>query len=357
MTSHDSHPAPAAAHPVALTTALVLETNNLRGTSDPARVVASLERLLRHLSAQSFPLGELRELVITHDGLGEGDQARLEAAAARSVRFARIAEGTGYYEAKNQGFDATTADVVAFGDADCWPDPAWLERLFAPFLSDPEARVVAGRTTYREDLLGIAATSIDFMYFPSPLGEGATRNFYANNVAFRREVFAARRYRPAEGIYRGHCQILGMRLEADGVPVRFEPRAHTTHRFPDGAEELFRLRLLRGADTVEMTPHLGRAFLPPAWRWLSRLGPLSPLLVLAVRLGFSARAVGRQGLSDIGGARRAAGVALMGGIAAADAVGALARSVAGAGFGVHDGGFTRGALSYHGNGDRLSVAG
>ncbi|AUX44885.1 glycosyl transferase [Sorangium cellulosum] len=357
MTSHDSHPANTAAHAARPTTALVLETNNLRGTSDPARVVASLERLLRHLSAQSFPLGDLRELVITHDGLDERDEARLEAAAGRSVRFVRLADDTGYYEAKNQGFDATTADVVAFGDADCWPDPAWLERLFAPFFADPATGVVAGRTTYRDDLLGIAATSIDFMYFPSPLGEGTTRNFYANNVAFRRDVFAARRYRPADGIYRGHCQILGMRLEADGVPIRFEPRAHTTHRFPDGARELFRLRLLRGADTVEITPHLGRAFLPSEWRWLSRLGPVSPLLVLAVRLGFSARAVGRQGLSDTRGARRAAGMAIMGGIAAADAVGALARAAAGADFGVHDGGFKRGALSYHGNGDRLSVAG
>lgn len=336
--------------------ALILETNNLRGATEPARVVKSIERLLQHLSAQAFPVRDLAEVVLTHDGLEEEHEAALEAALGRPIRFVSIAPDTGYYEAKNQGFDATTADIVAFGDADCWPDAAWLARLLAPFFEDARTEVVAGRTTYRDDLLGIAATSIDFMYFPSPLGEGATRNFYANNVAFRRDVFAARRYLPAEGIYRGHCQKLGMRLAADGVRVRFEPSAHTTHRFPDSAAELFRLRLLRGADTVEITPHLGRAYLPPQWRWLSSLGPLSPLGVLAARLGFSARAVGKQGLSEVRGARRAACLSLVCGLSAADAVGALARSVAGARFGVHDGGFRGEALSYHGNRDRLRSA-
>lgn len=338
------------------TVALILETNNLRGSTEPERVVKSLERLLAHLAAQTFGVRALAEVVVTHDGLGEAHREALQAALGRPIRFVAIAPDTGYYEAKNQGFNATTSDIVVFGDADCWPEPAWLSRLLAPFFEDARTKVVAGRTTYRDDLLGAAATSIDFMYFPSPLGEGATRNFYANNVAFRRDVFASRRYQAAEDIYRGHCQKLGLRLAADGVRIRFEPSAHTTHRFPDSAAELLRLRLLRGADTVAITPHLGRAYLPPQWRWLSRMGPLSPLGVLAVRFGFSVRAVGNQGLSDVRGARRAACIALVGGITAADAVGALARSATGARFGVHDGGFRAGALSYHGDADHLPSA-
>ena len=334
------------------TTALILETNNLRSGDDAERVTASVERLLHRLAAQTRPLRTLDEIVLTHDGLDAAQRARLTAAAGAPVRFVAVKPDTGYYEAKNLGFDATTAEVVVFGDADCWPDPAWLERLLAP-IEAGGASVVAGRTTYRDDALGIAATAIDFMYFPSPLGEGKVRNFYANNVAFRRDVFAARRYRSAPGIYRGHCQQLGLRLAADGIPVVYAPAAHTVHRFPDGAAELLRLRLLRGADTVEMTPFFAEAFLPPRLRWLGRLGPLSPLGVLAARLGFSARAVGTQGLSEVHGARRAACLALVSGISAADAAGALARSVAHARLGVHDGAL-RGALSYHGDGDRLA---
>ena len=336
------------------TTALILETNNLRGSDDAERVTAGVERLLRRLAAQTRPLRSLDEVVLTHDGLDAAQQARLRAAAGAPIRFVAVTPETGYYEAKNLGFDASTADVVVFGDADCWPDPAWLLRILAPFEAG-DAAVVAGRTTYRDDALGIAATAIDFMYFPSPLGEGRTRNFYANNVAFRRDVFAARRYLPAPGIYRGHCQQLGLRLAEDRVPVLYVPEAHTVHRFPDSAAELFRLRLLRGADTVEMTPFLADAFLPAHLRWLGRLGPISPLGVLAARLGFSAQAVGRQGLSDVHGARRAACLALVSGISAADAVGTLARSVAHASLGVHDGGFRQRALSYHADGDRLGA--
>jgi hypothetical protein len=334
------------------TIALVLETNNLRGGDGAERVAAGVERLLRRLAAQTRPLRAPDEIVITHDGLDAAQKARLAAALGAPIRFVEVTPDTGYYEAKNIGFDATTADVVVFGDADCWPDAAWLERLLAPFAAG-DAEVVAGRTTYRDDVLGVAATAIDFMYFPSPLAEGATRNFYANNVAFRRDVFATRRYLPAAGIYRGHCQQLGLRLAADGVRVRYEPAAHTVHRFPDSARELLRLRLLRGADTAEVTPFLTDAFLPARLQWLGHLGPLSPLGVLAVRLGFSARAVGKQGLSEVRGARRAACLAVVSGISAADAVGALLRSVGHADLGVHDGGLRRGALSYHGDGDRL----
>jgi hypothetical protein len=337
------------------TVALVLETNNLRSSNDRARVCASLARLLTHLSGQTRPLAELAELVVTHDGFDAAERAALERAAGVPITFVELPPDTGYYQAKNLGFDATSADVVAFGDADCWPARTWLERLLAPF-ADRRTAVVAGRTTYRDDLLGAAATSIDFMYFPSPLGEACTRNFYANNVAFRRDVFAQQRYHADEHIYRGHCQRLGLRLVAAGVPVRFEPEAHTVHRFPDDRRELLSLRLLRGADTAEMAPHFAAALLPPGLAWLGRLGPLSPLGVLGVRLALSARALGHQGLTPVHGGRRVAALGVMAALSAADAAGALARSVAGVDFGVLDGGLARGALGYHGDADRLARA-
>jgi hypothetical protein len=336
------------------TSALVLETNNLRGGgADAARVTSSLERLVRHLAAQSLPLQRLLEVVITHDGLGAAERARIEAAAGVPIWFVLVPEDAGYYEAKNVGFDATTADVVVFGDADCWPDPSWLEQILAPFSRDPGTEVVAGRTTYRDDLLGAAATAIDFMYFASPLGAGCTRNFYANNVAFRRDVFDKHRFRSAEHVYRGHCQRLGIRLAEAGTPIVYEPLAHTIHRLPDDARELVHLRLLRGADTAEMARSFGDAFLPRRARFLGQLGPISALAVLGVRFGSSMRAIGRQGLSEMRGRRRAACAAMMGAISCVDAAGALVRSVGRFDLGARDGGLRRGALSYHQNRDGL----
>jgi glycosyltransferase involved in cell wall biosynthesis len=140
--------------------ALVIETNNLRGGGAGAeKVAATLERLMERLRPQ---LPRLAEVVITHDGLPAAAQERLTLAAGRALAFVRLPAGCGYYAAKNLGFEATASSVVAFADADCWPEPRWLEALLAPF-DDASVQVTAGRTTYRGDLLGIAATTIDFM--------------------------------------------------------------------------------------------------------------------------------------------------------------------------------------------------
>lgn len=331
--------------------ALVLETNNLRGgQADPATVTASLCRLLGHLRDQTGGLDQLAELVVTHDGLSLPLQRSCANAAGRAIEFVELPPGCDYYEAKNVGFDATTADVVLFADSDCWPQQQWLRSMLEPF-SQEATRVVAGRTSYRGDVLGIAATTIDFMYFDSPLGEDCTRNFYANNVAFRREIFAPRRFPSDEAIYRGPCQVLGLRLVSEGIAVRFVPEARTVHRFPDSTRELVGLRLLRGQDTTEFARYLADSLLPAGLRWLGRLGPISGSAVLAGRLGFSLRSIGRQDMPDVKGLRKLGTAAIIAGITAVDAVGAVARGV-----GVMRSGGANSVLSYHGDADELDPA-
>lgn len=343
------------------TFALVLETNNLTGGgADVARTAASLERLFYRLREQTRPLSSLASFVVTHDGLPAESRAALDRAAGVPVRWVQLAAGVDYYEAKNVGFDAaidpTTgrgADVVAFADADCWPEPPWLEELLAPF-ADPSIQVTAGRTTYRTDLLGTAASTIDFMYFPSPLGAGCTRNFYANNVAFRRAVFGGTRY-ATHDMYRGHCQILGTRLHRAGVPIAFVPAARTIHRFPDRLAELVKLRLLRGEDVIEMTPHLVKTYLPAAAP-LGNLGPIAPLAVLAARFVFSVRSVNHQDMPPAHGLRWAATVGAIAGLSLLDAAGTVARSVFRWRPASRDGAAAGITLSYHENNDHLAAA-
>ncbi len=346
----------------ASTVSLVLETNNLHGDARSPdgrprdrddRVTESLEELLAHLRAQTSPLASLAELVVTHEELTESDRARLERAAGRAIRFVTLAKGTGYYAAKNRGFEATTADVVVFGDADCWPENDWLALLIEPF-DDQDVQAVAGRTTYRGDLLGAAATTIDFMYFPSPLAAGATRNFYANNVAFRRATFERARYVLDGAFYRGNCQVLGLELQKNGVPIHFQPAARTTHRFPDDARDFVRLRLLRGADSVALAPHLGRAYLPKALAKLAD-APGLEAIVLGSRLLFSLGSINRQDMPEATGARKLACAALVAGISAIDAAGACMKRIGLARlFSAEDA--DRVALGYHENVDALSTA-
>jgi len=322
------------------TSALVIETNNLAGGDGD--VVGSLGTLLTHLAPQ---LGSVDELVVTHQGpLAHGDI--LEKAAGRAIHFVELDVDAGYYEAKEHGFDATVADLVVFADSDCWPDAGWLALMLAPF-ENPDTKVVAGRTCYRDDLLGTAATTIDFMYFKSPFGAACTRNFYANNVAFRREVFDSVRYGDG-GFYRGNCQVAGLKLVDGGVPVVFQPRAKTTHRFPDSKRELVQLRLLRGGDAVVMTEHLAHA-MPSGTRWLMKLGPVSTALVLGGRFACSVRALNHQDMPRVRGPERAKTIAMIAGLSLVDAAGA----VRGAFEGRHKN-KQRVTLSYHHNVDGLA---
>ncbi len=292
-------------------------------------------------------------MVITHDGLTTEQQQTLEWLARRPLHFVRLPPDTDYYEAKNLGFDATTGKVVVFGDSDCWPDDDWLRALLDPF-TEPCVEVVAGRTSYRPDTLGIALTTIDFMYFRSAHGHRYRRNFYANNVAFGRETFARRRFVVHPQIYRGPCQLLGMRLHAEGIGIRYAPAAHTVHRLPDHFEELLELRLLRGQDSTEMTPILVDHLLPRSMRWLGRLGPLSPALVLLTRLGFSLRALGHQQMPAVRGRQRLRALGLIAGTSMLDGVGATARSLGWRGRG-RGRAHANAALSYHGDVDQLDA--
>jgi hypothetical protein len=299
---------------------LVLETNNLAG-ADRAVEMARLTALMRRLRAQTIDLRSLRELVLTHGGLTEAEQAGLGEAAGAPLCFVELAAETGYYAAKNRGFLATSAEVVAFGDADCWPDPRWLEELVRPFARDARVAVVAGKTVYKDSVLGAASTAVDFLFWEGPLGGGTVRNFYANNVAFRREVFAEMAYPHAADLHRGNCTLLGIALGERGIAIHLAPEARTLHPLPVGRAAHLRFRLRRGEDAAELTGPLLEAYLPAPLAGLRVPTTAASLAILGARLGYGLRAVAREQR----GLRAAACAGAVTALSAADALGALAR--------------------------------
>ncbi len=304
---------------------LVVETWNLGSClRDPARVETELAALLARLGEQSLPLSALSELVVVHDGLGEAARCRLQEVANRAIVWVLVPFGTHYYEQKNLGFDATTAEVVAFTDGDCAPCPEWLERLTAP-IAEGEARVIAGPTHYTRGRASLAGTAIDFPVIESAPGAKTVRNFFANNVAFARDVFAAHRYPEVAGLFKGSCQVLALALQREGIPIHFAADAVLEHAWPEGLRELVAMRLLRGADTAAMTPRFAEHYAPRLAPRLKRLGKLPALALLGAR---AVRASAQLVRSRPGARTLAVGAGVIAAATVVDTVGALAeRSV------------------------------
>jgi hypothetical protein len=293
---------------------VVVETWNIGG--DPEVLGTLLATLAPQLAAADA------ELVITHAGIAADARERLAALAGRDVHWLELPAGAGYYEHKNAGFDATSGEVVAFIDGDCDPVSDWLAELTAPFAAG--ARVVAGATSYA-GLLAPLANELDFPYFDvrrRPFGALAAApptvlNFFANNVAFARDVFAARRYPTIKPMFHGQCQVLALQLAEDDIPIAFALGALVVHAWPEGAREWVQVRLLRGADTTRLLPYVLGTHAPRARGIAERLGPLPALAVLGARAVTATWSALRRGPA-------LRGLALVAGVTAVDALGAIA---------------------------------
>jgi hypothetical protein len=299
-----------------VTVSVVVEMWNAAG--EPARLRRLVERLVPQLAAHAT------QLVITHGGLTSAVRDEIEQTCPRPVTWVELPATAGYYDHKNHGFDASTGEHVAFLDLDCDPDPSWLAELIAP-LPDG-ARVVAGATSYAGGLAPLAS-ELDFPYYDAASSRqfAATsarpashvRNFFANNVAFERATFAARRYPSIPAMFHGQCQVLALRLARDQIPIAFAPRARVTHAAPANIRSWLAVRLLRGADLTQLLPHVVGTYAPRVRAPVAALGPLPALTVLGVRALGGARSALRH-------SQRLRGLALVAGVTAFDALGASA---------------------------------
>src|SRR5262245_44903033 len=89
--------------------------------------VAHLKRLVAALERQTLPR-ERFQVVVADDGSTDQPER-----FASGDDWLTVLEGqpSNSYAARNRGVAASTADSIAFCDADCVPEPTWLERGLA----------------------------------------------------------------------------------------------------------------------------------------------------------------------------------------------------------------------------------
>lgn len=103
--------------------------------------VTLLAKCLDALARQSVPPGDIEVLVVDNGG-----NPGIEDVCAGHANVRLLKEGTpGSYAARNRALPAARGEFLAFTDADCLPDPRWLEAGLARLTADPALGAVGGR--------------------------------------------------------------------------------------------------------------------------------------------------------------------------------------------------------------------
>lgn len=165
------------------------------------------------------------EVVVVDDASTDDTHHVLTILAARSplrLRVERLARNAGPATARNVGWLASQAPVVAFTDDDCVPEPEWLASLLR---SAEQADVVQGRTIPNPDQLHRMGP------FSRTLDVGHEDGYYQTcNIAYRRSVLERlggfhEQFRfPA-----GEDTDLAWRAREDGATTMFDPDAVVRH--------------------------------------------------------------------------------------------------------------------------------
>jgi GT2 family glycosyltransferase len=225
------------------------------------------------------------DVVIVDDASTDDTWPVLNALADRSsldITCERLARNAGPATARNLGWQATTAPIVAFTDDDCVPAPQWLAQLLK---SAVEADVIQGRTLpdpSQQHNLGPFSRTLDISY---------EDGYYQTcNVAYRREIlerldgfFEAFRF-PA-----GEDTDLAWRAKESGATTHFDPEAVVHHdirpsEFWVAVKDSWRWQ--SAALAVSRHPRLREAFVSPyVWRESHRfaLGALMGIAVIAAK--------------------------------------------------------------------------
>lgn len=210
------------------------------------------------------------EIVVVDDASAAAERA----ATARVVHNAgavvvRHAVNRGPAAARNTGWRATSAPVVAFVDADCLPAPGWLDHLVA-HLDDPLVALVAPRITVAP-APGASHWLVTYEVTRSPLDLGATEAIvrprspvpYVPATAF----VACRRALDAmdgfdEALRVGEDVDLVWRLAEAGWTVRYEPAARVGHPVRADLAAWLAQRVAYGSSAAALAQRHGAAAAP-----------------------------------------------------------------------------------------------
>ena len=280
---------------------------------------ARLPELLAALAAQTLPPAAF-EVVLGDDGSSDGSRA-----LARAYPGVRVAAGLprNSYAARNRAARKGSAPALAFCDADCIPEPRWLETGLAALET---AEVAAGRVRFLPPPRPTIWTLLSLDLFFDQEREVRAGRAVTANLFVRRDVFdrldGFDEARPSGG----DLDFVG-RAVATGATLVYAPAAVVGHpTFDDGRTFMRRVALSNrwapvrgrvGARADWLVPPLGvalarrradrRAFRLERTRLEEvgvRASPREELLAMLALYGLVAPVAGAAQLASLGAGTR-----------------------------------------------------
>ena len=182
--------------------------------------------------AQTLPPAEI---LIIDDG---SKDRTAEVASRYPVKILRYEQNRGLAAARNTAFHNARHDLVAALDADCVPDPAWLERLASHFA---DGNVVGANGRLEEGVQTSVADRWRKTHMPQHWGDAALRNprflFGADTVYRKSAVMEA-------GEYDERCRTNGedvdisSRISGRGGVTVYDPAAIVHHQRHDSVSSI-----------------------------------------------------------------------------------------------------------------------
>ena len=210
------------------TFSLVIETENLE-VSD----LQHLERSLRSLRMQTFPLAKAQEIILVDTGVLAREILEKSCAPYGQIQIVSTPGEHDYFKVKMFGFPYTTGEVVLFADCDCSYDPDWLRNMLQPF-QDPAIQVVTGETYHRIRNPYDLAVALAWVLEPYSLENELkpVRVYMANTMAFRRQVLLRHPLQGSRQFMRVGQIEHGEELAAGGIVIWQQPKARVDHEVP-----------------------------------------------------------------------------------------------------------------------------
>ncbi len=227
------------------TFSILIETENLARADDD-----ELRLCLDSLAAQRVSLETADQVLLLC-----GSHVPAEVLASYRSRYPwletlALAPGVEYYEAKTAGLEASSGDIVIFCDSDCAYSVDWLESILDLFANREDVAVIAGETVM-PDATWLGATMQLCHMFPGRLTDeepAPTRNYWANNVAFRRQALVRCPLPTDLRLYRGHCTLHARQLRDLEQLIVKHPKAQALHATPNGLSHVVWRFLMKGHD-------------------------------------------------------------------------------------------------------------